>query len=77
MIIKIFFKNGDVQIIPFDYFYANHDELVLEQKESSTVFDRSKIKNYTVYLESGQQIHTTYSKHKYETKDMQTNPNMW
>jgi len=71
MLIKIFFKNNSVsihEIIDFR-FDSEDNSLILTGSDFDMILDRDKIKNYTLYSDTGQQIHTTYSKKHKNTEE--------
>ena len=75
MIIKVFYKDNSVGIYDiYEFKYeATTQDIILVHANDEEVLDRSKIKNYTIYTDNGQQIHTTYSKKNYKS----TEPAEW
>ena len=65
MILKVFFTNNTVGIYSGNEFFFNHNEIIIETNDTNTVLDKNDVKNYTVYTDSGQQIHTTYKPGRY------------
>jgi hypothetical protein len=64
MLIKIFFKDNSVAIYNVNDFRFDSvdNSITLVRIDFDITLDRDKIKNYTIYSDTGQQIHTTYSK---------------
>jgi hypothetical protein len=68
MIIKVFYKDNSVGIYDiYEFKYnASTQDIILVHANDEEPLDRNKIKNYTIYTDNGQQIHTTYSKKNYK-----------